>query len=251
MNTKKVIILGCLVEMSFQTFALMSPSEEGAQQMITQTADNDQNIFNCIEALLLQERQLKNYQVQLESKINNDAAEFQRLRAHTLQLQRVVCGLQYQRSQLETSLAHMAEACRVMARDLGLEKSKVQELESRLTELHPRIESLLQYLAPGEHNRQKLNNEGANGHLLFENQHQRELISSLETNLREREEAIRELKSRPQEITQAFQLTSHNQHQPDRLVLDGLTGGISEESSVEIITGNPLSFSEEARQSCT
>lgn len=219
--------------------------------MITQTADTDQNVFNCIEALLLQERQLKHYQDQLESKINSDAAEFQRLRAHTLQLQRVVCGLQYQRSQLETSLAHMAEACRVMARDLGLEKSKVQELESRLTELYPSIESLLQYLAPGEHNRQQLNNEGANGHLLLENQRQRELISSLESNLREREEAIRELKSRPQETMQAFQLTSYNQHQPDRLIPDGLTGGISEESSVEIITGNPLSFSEEARESCT
>lgn len=217
--------------------------------MTTQTADTSQNVFNCIEALLLQERQLKNYQDQLESKINSDAAEFHRLRAHTLQLQRVVCGLQYQRSQLETSLAHMAEACRVMARDLGLEKSKVQELESRLTELYPSVESLLQYLAPGEHNRQQLNNEGANGYLLLENQRQRELIFSLESNLQESEEAIRELKSRPQEAMKAFQLT--NQHQPDRLIPDGLTGGTSEESSVEILTGNPLSFSEEARESCT
>ncbi|KAJ5461032.1 uncharacterized protein N7458_002584 [Penicillium daleae] len=228
--------------MSFQTFALVPPSEEGAHQNSTQIADNDQNIFCFIEALLRQEQRSKHYQGQLESKIHSDAAEFQRSRAQILRLQRVVCGLQHQRSQLETSLAYMAEACRVMARDAGLEKVKVQELESRLSEVYPSIDSLLQYLAPGEHNGDHLNDEGVNGHLLLENQRQREFINSLEANLLEREEAIRELKSRLEETVQEHRLASHGQHESDRLSPYEMTGGTSEESSVEIITGSSVLY---------
>lgn len=156
----------------------------------------------------------------------------------------MVCGLQHQRSQLETSLAHIAEACRVIARDIGLEKAKVQELESRLTEVYPSIDSLLQYLAPGEHNGEHLSDEGVNGHLLLKNHRQRELIISLESNLREREEAIRELNSRLEETVQELRLASHGQHEPDQLSPNEITRGTSEKSSVEIITGNPPSFIE-------
>jgi predicted RNase H-like nuclease (RuvC/YqgF family) len=145
----------------------------------------------------------------------------------------------------------MAEACRVMARDLGFEKAKVQELESRLSEVYPNIENLLQHLAPGERNRAQLNDEGVNGHLLLENQRQREFIFSLETNLREREEAIRVLKSRPEERMQELQLASFGQHQPDQLIPNEMTRCMSEQSSVEIITGNPFSFTQEAKESCT
>ncbi|KAJ5883443.1 uncharacterized protein N7473_010329 [Penicillium subrubescens] len=226
------------------------PSEEEARQKSTQAVDDDQNIFTCIEALLRQEQQSKHYQDQLEFKINSDVVEFQRSRAHTLQLQRVVCGLQYQRSQLETSLAHMAEACRVMARDLGFEKEKVQELESRLAQV-PSIEYLLQHLAPGERQREQVNGEGLNGHLLLENQHQRELISSLESIVREREEAIRELKSRPLEMMQELRLASFGQHHPGGLSPDEMSKGMSEQSSVEIITERPLSFTQEAKEFCT
>lgn len=257
------------VDMSLQ-FAVAFPSEEEAHQVkqetsilsttnnlmnffqkSTQAVDDDQNIYTCIEALLRQEQQSKHYQDQLEFKINSDVVEFQRSRAHTLQLQRVVCGLQYQRSQLETSLAHMAEACRVMARDLGFEKEKVQELESRLAQVHPSIEYLLQHLAPGERERERVNDEAVNGHLLLENQNQRELISSLESILREREEAIRELKSRPQEMTQELRLASFGQHHPGGLIPDDMTRGMSEQSSVEIITERPLSFTQEAKEFCT
>jgi hypothetical protein len=125
-----------------------------------------------------------------------------------------------------------------MARDVGLEKAKVQELKSRLTEVYPSVDSLLQYLAPGEHNGEHLSDEGVNGHLLLENHRQRELIIGLESSLREHEEAIRELKSRLEEMVQELRM-SYGQHKPDRLSPDKMTGGRSEELSVEIITGNP------------
>jgi hypothetical protein len=204
-----------------------------------QIADNDRNIPCFIEALLRQEQRSKHYQGELESRIHSDAVELQRSRAYTLQLQRMVHGLQHQRSQLETSLAHMAESCRVMARDVGLEKTKVQELESRLAEECPNIDSLLQYFVPIERNCEHLNDEGVNGHILLENQRQRELIMSLESSLRDREEAIREMKSRLEETVQELYLAGHAQHQSDQLTPDEMTGSTSEESSIEIITANP------------
>jgi hypothetical protein len=81
-----------------------------------------------------------------------------------------------------------------------------------------------------------------NSHLLLENHRQRELIISLESNLQKREEATSELKSRLEETVHELRLASHGQHEPDRLSPDEMTSGPSEESSVEIITGNPPAF---------
>lgn len=136
----------------------------------------------------------------------------------------------------------MAEACRVMARDVGLEKAKVQQLESRLSEAYPSIDSLLAYLAPGELNRRNLRDEGLNGHLLLENHRQRELIVHLESNLQKREEAIRELKLKLEEPMHELQLARSGQAERDGLSPDNMTGNMSEESGVEIITENAQGF---------
>lgn len=152
----------------------------------------------------------------------------------------MVCGLQHQKSELEASLAHMAEACRIMARDLGLEKAKAQELESRLTELYPSIDSLLQKLTPAEHKAGHPNYEEVNGHLLLENQRQRELIMSLQSTLQAREEAMQGLRSTLDRTVQELRLTNHVQHEPDRFNPDE-TKDDSSESCLEIITEKPLS----------
>lgn len=80
-----------------------------------------------------------------------------------------------------------------MARDLGLERARVQELDSRLTEVYPSIDLLLQRLAPAEH-RSPQPKEELNGHVILENQRQQEVIASLQSMLQTREEAIQELK---------------------------------------------------------
>lgn len=134
----------------------------------------------------------------------------------------------------------MSEACRVMARDLGLERAKVQELESRLNELYPKTDSLLQKLANEEQKKGVLSDGGANGHLLLENQHQQELIISFQSTLLSRERTIQELKTTLGKTVQGLQSRERSQDELDQLNVeeaqDQDDDGSSEESCVEIIT---------------
>lgn len=128
-----------------------------------------------------------------------------------------------------------------MARDLGLERVKVQELESRLAEVYPNIDTLLQSLAPAEHKSGHLDDEGVNGHLVLENQRQRELIVSLQSALQAREEAMQELKSTLDKTMQELSLASLGQQDKlDRFSPDETKEDSSEGSCVEIITENPV-----------
>lgn len=54
------------------------------------------------------------------------------------------------KSQHEASLRWAGDACYSMACDLDLERGKVRELESRLAELHPTIETVINRLSASE-----------------------------------------------------------------------------------------------------
>ncbi|KAJ5456070.1 uncharacterized protein N7458_004334 [Penicillium daleae] len=227
-----------------QGFEPAPPSGSANHQDDTNTPIYEQNTFFLIEKLLRQEQLSKYYQGQLESKLYNDSAEYQKLRAHCLQLERVVSGVQQQKSHLEASLAHTAEACRVMARDLGLERTKVQELETRLNELYPAIDSLLQILTP-EENKAGLQDKAANGHLLLENQQQQELIAYLQSTLHDREQAVKELRISLDQAIQELRAGDPSQFELGNYTVDGESNGESSEGScVEIITEKPSSSAE-------
>lgn len=149
----------------------------------------------------------------------------------------MVSGEQHHKSQLEASLAYMLEACRVMARDLGLERTRVQALESCLNDLYPKVDSLLQELA--NYKTESLSNE-VNGHLLLENQQQQTLITSLEAKLHAREQVIQELKASLRITTQELQSGKHSQRELDQSTIeeaeDQDDGSSWEGSCIEIIT---------------
>ncbi|KAJ5741596.1 hypothetical protein N7533_011005 [Penicillium manginii] len=219
--------------MSFQNFALVPSSGENDYQSQTDTvtAKQSHSIFPFIEGLLRQEQRSKRYQGQLESRISADSAEYQRSRAYSFQLQRTVHELQHHKAQLEISLAHTADACRVIARDLGLERARVQELDSRLTEVYPSIDLLLQRLAPAD-NMSPQKEDGLNGHFLLENQRQQEVIASLQSMLQAREEAIKELKYKLEQVRQETSLVG-------LVDPENLKDEFSEDSCLEIITQSP------------
>ncbi|KAJ5152444.1 hypothetical protein N7492_009724 [Penicillium capsulatum] len=211
--------------MSDRAFEAAPPCKDEAYQNHTNTFKYDRGTFGFIEELLRQEQRSKHYQEQLESRIYADSAEYQRARAYSLQLQRTVSGVQYHKSQLEASLAYMTEACRATSRDLALQRTKVQELESRLNELYPNMDLLLQKLSQEAHKARCPNGEAANGHLLLEIQRQQELIISLQSTLDKRERAIQELQS-----------ATLNQDDLNQSTIDEINDGSSDASSVAIIT---------------
>lgn len=232
--------------MSIQTSVLVPSSGQHSSQVrqafttdqlhTYKMQDTSSRISPLIEGLLRQEQRSKHHQGQLESRIYNDAVEFQRSRAHNLQLQRTVGELQYHKVQMEASLAHMAETCRIMARNLELERAKVHVSDSRLNEVYPSIEGFLRDLSPTESKDPTSKDEGANGHLLLENQRQQELIVSLQSTLQVREETIQGLKLQLEQTVQDMRLSSFGQSRPYSFKLDESKDESSEESYLEIIT---------------
>lgn len=156
----------------------------------------------------------------------------------------MLSGVEYQKSQLEASLRHAAEACQVMSRELGFERNKVQELESRLNDLYPTIESLLQRLSSDEQRSGYLNENGTVERLVEENQRQRELISWLQSTLQTRERTVQELKVTLDQVAQELLPGISCQDERERLTVEEPTYSSSEEEScVEIITEKPSSRS--------
>ncbi|KAJ5641203.1 hypothetical protein N7490_005203 [Penicillium lividum] len=128
--------------------------------------------YSLIQKLVHQEQELKSYQGQLESRIHSDVEVYNKLRAYCQQLERMIIGVQYQKSQFETSLFYTSEAYRVVTRDLQTERYKVQRLESRLNELHPTIELVLERLRRHESNERWLNNKEKHDNDTLENIYQ-------------------------------------------------------------------------------
>lgn len=187
-----------------------------------------------IEELLRQEQRSRHYQERLQSQIYAVSTDYQKVRAYCLQLQRMVSGEQHHKSQLEASLAYMLEACRVMARDLELERTRVQALESCLNDLYPKVDSLLQEL--DNYKTESLSNE-VNGHLLLENQQQQTLVTSLESKLYAHEQVIQELKA---SLGNTLQSGRHSQGELGQSTIEEAEGqddgSSSEGSCIEIIT---------------
>lgn len=100
-------------------------------------------------------------------------------------------GFQHAKSQHEASLRWAGDACHSMACDLDLERGKVRELESRLAELHPTIETVISRLSASE----KSDSSRETRQLQRENERQRDLIRCLQATLRAREESVRELEA--------------------------------------------------------
>ncbi|CAG8902300.1 unnamed protein product [Penicillium egyptiacum] len=153
------------------------------------------NAFDLIEKLLYQDQASRHYQGRLESRIDRDAAAYQNLSTHCTQVERKVSGLEYEKSQYESSLRVAAETCQAISRDLSLERSKLLQLESRVANLHPSIDAML-------HSLSTKNDPLSTGRyiqrfqqLQHDNECQRELITCLQTTIRDREKAIENLKA--------------------------------------------------------
>jgi small-conductance mechanosensitive channel len=145
--------------------------------------------------------------------------------------------MQHPKSQLEASVHHAGDACQAMFRDLGLERSKVQELESRLKELYPAISLLLllQRLTPDGQQTGCVDEEcrRMSCQLYEENQHQQELIGCLQSTLHTHEQTVQELKATPAQTTRS---------EPDHFNNERPSVSSSEGSCVHIITEKPSSL---------
>lgn len=89
----------------------------------------------------------------------------------------------------QVSLRSATESCQIISRDLALERIRVQDLEARLKELHPSIETLLQNI----HLDQPHVPDPEFSSQQQTIQYQQELICSLQGIIRAREEMIEEL----------------------------------------------------------
>lgn len=183
----------------------------------------------------------------MEAILYGESAAHQKLRGYCIQLQRVVSELQNQKSQLEASVRHATDCCHAISRDLGLERNKVQELESRLNELYPAINTLLLRLSPGGPNTGCIDEECIKTccQLFQENQYQQEWISRLQSTLHSRERTVQELTALlGQQVKQGNPPTMALGLQADHNNAERSVSS-SGSSSVDIITENPSSFKAE------
>lgn len=133
--------------------------------------------------------------------------------------------------QYESSLRVAAETCQTISRDLNLERSKLQQLESRVADLYPSIDLLLHHLAPHGSFLSTGSQQRSVQQLQHDNNCQRELIAHLQSTIQVRERALNELSAALPEVPEL------------PLNRDGLgnlesrsTRSFDDESSVEIIT---------------
>lgn len=190
--------------------------------------------YALIDRLLRQEQQANHYQTQLESRIYSDGAEYYKLRAHSQQLERLVIGIQHQKSQLESSISYTTEACRVACQNLEMERNKVQQLESRLNDLQPGIASLLQKLGEQEANNW-LDGKEKNNEMVLENQYQRELITHLQSALYARDQMLEELKGTLDRTVSEEQPANVDKAE-EEITTNELNDCSSEGSCIEIVT---------------
>lgn len=138
---------------------------------------------------------------------------------------------QHQKSQLECSLRTATEACEALSQNLHMERDKVRELESRVNELYPAIDSWVQQLNANKQQLSCVHDEGTMERILLENQRHRELIDCLQSALNTREQSVQNLQCTLDQLSQPLHEGSSNE--------GGFFGSSvcsSEESNVEIIT---------------
>ncbi|KAJ5921088.1 hypothetical protein N7466_009414 [Penicillium verhagenii] len=83
----------------------------------------------------------------------------------------MIIGIQYQKSLAEISLSHTSEAYRVVFQDLEKEKSKVQQLEFSVNDLHPTVGLVLEKLRRNENNSNWLNDKEMYDDAALDNQY--------------------------------------------------------------------------------
>jgi chromosome segregation ATPase len=121
-----------------------------------------------------------------------------------------VAGLEYAKSQHEASLRLAAETCQAMSNDLLLERGRVQELEARLADLYPSIESMLHCLNQSLMHHVSQESTRSLQQLQEENQRQREQLIQLQATLHIREEMVQELRTTLAEAFLGFSAENHS-----------------------------------------
>lgn len=170
---------------------MISNTHQGAEP----TEISQFNMEALVQKLISQDQRSRVYQSQLEAKIQCDNISYQRVWHYSAQLQQTIDALQCQQNMRIRNAAGASDA---IARELALERQKVQELEARVISFGPLIETAV--------SRAKLSDDSQERQLAVvkENETQREIIASLQSTLQAREslavhlnaalaEAIREL----------------------------------------------------------
>jgi hypothetical protein len=156
----------------------------------------ESNVFALLEKLLRQEQASRYHQGRLEARIYSDSAAYQRLSCHYIQVEKKVAGLEYTRLQHEASLRLAAETCQTMSNDLHVERAKlVLELESRLADLYPSIEVVLNCLKQSSAHHVPQESMRQIQQLQEENRRQRDDLIQLQATLHIREEVVKDLRT--------------------------------------------------------
>ncbi|KAG0157503.1 hypothetical protein Pdw03_8070 [Penicillium digitatum] len=213
----------------------MAYSEDGAQP--NSIKDYQPEIFSFITQLVRQEQASKYYQGQLETRIGNDSIAHQKLSIHCSHLERKIFGLEYVKSQLETSHRVATETCQAIANDLSIERHKMQNLESRLSDLYPTLDRLLYYLNQSSGQQQ---NTSMHQNLQQENHRLREVVAYLQASLTAREEMVKDLRTTFSEAFLGFSDNAvYGGDDDEESIYQNGDSCADDESSVDIVTVKP------------
>lgn len=185
-----------------------------------------------VEKLLVQDRRYRYFQAMLENRIYNDSAAYQRLRTYCTTLEKQNSEFEGRKSDYEKATRTAIDSCQLLSRDLSFEKMKVQDLEARLNELYPSIQTLLENHALPPSRECSTAKEDALQHELS---CQRELVQCLKSTIRDREETI--------EIMGHSLENAYGGHSLDRRVEDPCqpkAGNSSSDTSMEIVSERSL-----------
>lgn len=145
---------------------------------------------------LNREETSRRYQAQLELRVSDDSVRLQQERYRCGELEGRIADSQWAKGQVEAQLAQISDISDILQQQIAMERSRCQDLESRITTLSALNNTLVKALAEYEPVIKDPQQKPLNAfHIYLENLGHQETIKELESKLSLHEQTIRSLRS--------------------------------------------------------
>lgn len=138
----------------------------------------------------------RRYQAQLELRVSDDSVRLQQERYRCGELEGRMADVQWAKGQVEAQLAQISDIGDILQQQIAMERSRCQDLESRITTLSALNNTLVKALADYEPVAKDSQQKPLNAfHIYLENLGHQETIRELQSRITLHEQTIRSLRS--------------------------------------------------------
>lgn len=167
--------------------ALLDPNEQPQPAI---------DVSSLMRDFLDREETSRRYQAQLELRVSDDSVRLQQERYRCGELEGRIADVQWAKGRVEAQLAQISDIGDILQQQIAMERSRCQDLESRITTLSALNDTLIKTLADYEPVARDSQQKPLNAfHIYLENLGLQETIKELQSKVNLHEQTIRSLRS--------------------------------------------------------